>query len=857
MDDGTTNIVHGNIAHTTQSNGFFSVGGGGGFSGSSSSGRKRRLKRIRAREQARQAQAIAAYNQTIAAQTAQYEATRIALENEHESRLSAVEQRIQSELRAVIPATNLDSRTPGVNAILRDLDRVNKLLAIKNAELQAQNTKAAAFFGKSPLGQSTEEYLNRLHELGSTLNAHQLWASSYDAAQSAKTLTETIRRLTDQSSALAAKKLQTETHWEQLRLKAEHTAKEIAERDAAQRADIKALRKIDEERRLKLIRSANTVAASMELAASGPILMTGAGLLAAETAAVALEVAIGDAIAELARVAAVRTGQVLGTFVTLMTYSPPLGNGELTAEQRNREFKALSVPADFLDLPESLDLRKIASEGGTVDIGYRLRSEPIVGGTKIYLAKTDGSTVPSAVNVVAGVLDPLSNTIQITGDGFSPTTLMLTTEPQGTTPTSPVNYTGFTLAAGQLPVETIPSGADTRFNDRLVVLPPHLGLGPIYVAFKTPWGNPHIATGAGQPTTTGLRDAIAQTQTALIPSRSADQLRGREFSSADELKAHLWKSIAKDRGLSGSLEELYIKRMKKGYAPFAAKSDWVGDWAKLDLRYIDPAVLEGDVYDLDAMRVVGPKGLAGTSPIASPITAWSPSGGLVSDVFDAVQKIFGENAASSSTWKPQVPPGSELIGPTQLPGTPAQVPVYQGGATTPVTPQIETLPSIDETNIGTGILWLPTDPGLPPQYILLRDRRDDPGIASGFGRPVSGTWLGEGTRRAGAPIPSQIADQLRGRDFSNFDRFREAFWQAVAADEELSKQFNISNLDSMQEGIASYAPKAEQAGKRRKFEIHHITSIAKGGDVYNVDNMAIMTPKAHISTHSSRAGEQE
>lgn len=49
-------------------------------------------------------------------------------------------------------------------------------------------------------------------------------------------------------------------------------------------------------------------------------------------------------------------------------------------------------------------------------------------------------------------------------------------------------------------------------------------------------------------------------------------------------------------------------------------------------------------------------------------------------------------------------------------------------------------------------------------------------------------WLGAASQSEGAPIPSQIADQLRGRDFRNFRVFREAFWEVVANDAELVKQ---------------------------------------------------------------------
>ena len=141
-----------------------------------------------------------------------------------------------------------------------------------------------------------------------------------------------------------------------------------------------------------------------------------------------------------------------------------------------------------------------------------------------------------------------------------------------------------------------------------------------------------------------------------------------------------------------------------------------------------------------------------------------------------------------------------------------------------------------------------------PIYVYLRHL---PGQVSGKGQKVSGTWLADANQGTGSPIPSQIADKLRGRTFSNFDGFREAFWQEVSKDPELSKQFIPANVTRAATGRAPRARFADTVGKRRSFEIHHITPISQGGEVYNVDNMGVMTPKRHIDTHSSRGNSSE
>jgi hypothetical protein len=141
---------------------------------------------------------------------------------------------------------------------------------------------------------------------------------------------------------------------------------------------------------------------------------------------------------------------------------------------------------------------------------------------------------------------------------------------------------------------------------------------------------------------------------------------------------------------------------------------------------------------------------------------------------------------------------------------------------------------------------------LPSSDVLFLDRRDDPGVALGFGQSVSGVWLGDAARAEGAPIPEQIADKLRSMEFRNFHGFRRAFWRAVAADVELSQQFSTRNLNRMREGLSPYPTLADQSGGRRTFELHHDVEVSSGGEVYGMDNISVMTPRRHIELHKER-----
>ncbi|WP_338629142.1 HNH endonuclease [Yersinia intermedia] len=108
----------------------------------------------------------------------------------------------------------------------------------------------------------------------------------------------------------------------------------------------------------------------------------------------------------------------------------------------------------------------------------------------------------------------------------------------------------------------------------------------------------------------------------------------------------------------------------------------------------------------------------------------------------------------------------------------------------------------------------------------------------------------------GAPIPVQIADKLRGRTFSSFDRFREAFWQEVANDPELAAQFIELNQRRMKEkGYSPFTQSKEKVGGRDKFELHHVAPIKDNGAVYDVDNLRVTTPKLHIEIHSKNRGK--
>lgn len=163
--------------------------------------------------------------------------------------------------------------------------------------------------------------------------------------------------------------------------------------------------------------------------------------------------------------------------------------------------------------------------------------------------------------------------------------------------------------------------------------------------------------------------------------------------------------------------------------------------------------------------------------------------------------------------------------------------------------QIEGLPGEDMTAEDC-ILVFPADTGLKSLYVVFsKPARLTPGTVTGVGEDVSGVWLEHARTGSGAPIPTTIADSLRGREYSTFDSFRRAFWTAVSRDGAVAGQFSDDSLERMRNGKAPRARLMDTAGKRISHEIHHVELISEGGEVYNVDNLRIHTPKNHVELH--------
>lgn len=268
--------------------------------------------------------------------------------------------------------------------------------------------------------------------------------------------------------------------------------------------------------------------------------------------------------------------------------------------------------------------------------------------------------------------------------------------------------------------------------------------------------------------------------------------------------------------------------------------DSIGKYLEVPVRLIS-----GMIDENSSVQAVGTdvEGVPGGVPVRQ--ATWDAAQGAYSFVTDGPGPI-------TVLWTPQ---GEPVDSSTALPAEEQPQRLYPGIISVPSTPTVLTLPSTDDLHFNDYIVTFPVDSGLEPVYIMFKSPRDYAGVATGAGQNISGIWLATAGTPEGSPIPSRIADQLRGRTFSNWDRMREAIWKAAAADAELSQEFIPWNIERMREGLAPIATTQEHNKSEKSFELHHVHQIAKGGAVYDIDNIVVMTPKQHAEAH--KGGSQQ
>ncbi|CAI8829083.1 S-type pyocin domain-containing protein [Pseudomonas sp. IT-P294] len=775
--------------------------------------------------QAQELSRLQALQQFLAGLTQRQDTIRAEVDRHFAAKIGQLAPSLEHEISgARRPPNSGSSERWQLYTITKEKNEIDGLIARKAAERNAKNAVARSFDGHDPFTRTSSDYLTRLGAFGQALNdGHQIWENAYNAAHEARHLSAQINTLTDQSNSLARHHAEQTVVWREREAVWERNRQYAEQREARVRFKQQA----DEDARVERVRRANTLTVPVSTAAAGGMLLTREGVLVAQDVAAVIEAAsraAGRLLGDFVRIGA-RTAPV---FVTAMVYSPTLGNGELTPDQRRRLFHSVGVPAQAMGLSDSSVLQTIADAGGSVEVAYRLKPETVPEGTAIIAVSTGGE-IGAQVPVVNAALDPLTGTYNAQIPGYPGRQLQFV--PEAPALAAMVSQGGLAVITPQ--IQNIPAGVDLRIQDCIVCVP---DLPPTYFSFGLPAMGSGVVTGTGQPAGLDWWKIASQASGVAIPVQIGDQLRGRQINTFGAFDEALWRTVGESPALVSEFDEVNKKRIEQGFAPYAPKSTWVGDRREFELRYQESAAFGENPFNLDKISITAPQSAFGERGILPAIEAWP------------IRPV------GAGTWTPLVPPGIDHLGPTTLPLTPPIPAVYPGTPAIPFLPQNETFPAVDEGQIGASIPGYPVDMELPSPDVLFLDRRDDPGVATGTGQSVSGVWLGEAARGEGAPIPSQIADQLRGREFANFHRFREAFWKAIAADLTLSTQFNATNIRFLRKGTAPFPIENDQYGGRVKYELHHQLEIAQGGPVYDMDNIVVMTPRRHVLVH--KGGQQ-
>lgn len=127
-----------------------------------------------------------------------------------------------------------------------------------------------------------------------------------------------------------------------------------------------------------------------------------------------------------------------------------------------------------------------------------------------------------------------------------------------------------------------------------------------------------------------------------------------------------------------------------------------------------------------------------------------------------------------------------------------------------------------------------------------KELRQSPGVAS-VSRPLPDTpkTMMRGTEGNAGLVPKEVADRLKGKEYSNFDEFRSDFWKATS-ETRYAGEFSDVNQALMAKGNAPFVLESQSYGGHKVYELHHITPIGQGGSVYDMSNIMITTPRFHL-----------
>jgi len=681
--DGTVVIRDGGVEpENSRAGGFFTIGGGNGFSGGfGGSSRKRAKKRARARaaenakrQAADQAQAEAArqaaHRQQVSQQADAWQRRKATVDEHFAARHQALPRTLQAEVHAASGRLSYDG--PGIDLptflTSKSISEVEGLIARKLAELQ-QYAGRANTLGEADVASQLAQLPNQ--------EAMQLLRQSlergYVERHEAQLLAESLRQLNERLTALR-------TSLARQQAGIEHEKQRNAKVLHKQRLD-------DAWRREKISEAHTLSVTATAMSPTGMFLGRGGALVVAGGE---LQTLLG----RLGSIASAGPGAPVAAAIVALTYSSPLGNGELTQDQRRLRASGVGVPADLIGLKSGQDLQAIADVGGTAQVDYRLKIEEVHGATTVIAAGT-GETIPAGIPVRNAVLDPVTNTYRVEGDRLTDTHLSFTAPTDAAASNAAPGGSQAGLISLAPEPMLIPAGADLRFDDCIVCVPGHQ---PFYFSFEIPPVGHGMAHGVGEPTDSRWWRSVAQPQGVPIPSQVAVNLTGREFASFAAFERELWLAIAEENRQVRQFQGFNLSNIQRGIAPYAPDHSWAGSRGRYEVRYPADQFRSTDPFDMDRIRIHLPNSSQGVFALAE--VAAPPWIALAAPVALEIARALAQPTQGNRTWTPLVAPGSELLGPTVLPEEPALPEIYPGGTTDATQPQIETLPGLEEGDIG-------------------------------------------------------------------------------------------------------------------------------------------------------------
>jgi hypothetical protein len=374
-----------------------------------------------------------------------------------------------------------------------------------------------------------------------------------------------------------------------------------------------------------------------------------------------------------------------------------------------------------------VDLNGIADAGGEVSLDNRLSIEEIVEGTKLNVVAT-GSAIAPGVKVINATANAQNNgyTAKLGGPLGRTLNFTLETDPVASEAGDwQIDHPDLALQLNPS-VEHMPPGADRRINDCIVCIPGH---APRYFSFPPPPVASGVVLGTGQPASEKWWDEATSTG-AKIPSSIADRSRGKAFPTLNAFETDFWKELATEEVINRPFGEANRHRLKRGHAPIAPRSQWLGQQKTYRLNDRKTPIQRDGTFNLDDFSV-GTPSKQGNQPESLPATPWSvPDSpgmrglmGTLAQQREAAlrwfeQAIEAESQPGTRTETPTTPPGSEAIGSTTLPINPALPTIYPGDTTEPVPTQTDPLPGLDPTDVNANIPGLPSDDELPSPGVM-------------------------------------------------------------------------------------------------------------------------------------------